>query len=140
MKDSIPRILLDVGDTLQVISGKIIPEEGKPTAFLFVVKLLNVIHQRLAVVVLGNFHPDHPARMGMDHLLDRRLIHRDENDMNRLFRDSRFGCDGAGLILENSAVNIFAVGIKAWNPRCYGLPWRARIALSSASINACVSA
>ena len=136
----IPRILFDVGDKLQVISGKFIPEEGKPTVVLFVVKPLNFIHERLAVVVLENFHHDNLARMVMDHLRDGRLIHRDENDMNSLFRDPRFGGNGAGLMPESFTVNIFAVGIKAWKPRCYGLPWRARIALSSASINACVSA
>ena len=82
----------------------------------FVVKLLNFIHERLGAggrVVLGNFHPDNPTRGVMDHVLDWKLIHRNEDDMNRLFRDSLFGCDCAELILEDSGVNLFAVGIKS---------------------------
>ena len=34
--------------------------------------------------ILGNFHKSNPTRGLMDHLLDWRLIHRDEADMHRL--------------------------------------------------------
>ena len=82
----------------------------------FVVTLLNFLHERFAMggrVVLGNFHPSNPTRMMMDHVLDWRLIHRDEDDMNRLFRASLFGSDCAEIKLEDAGVNLFAVGIKA---------------------------
>jgi len=81
----------------------------------FVVKLLDYIHQNLAIggrVVLGNFHPCNPTRTVMDFMMEWRLIHRDEEDMNRLFRASRFGGDCEQIIFEESGVNLFAVGIK----------------------------
>ncbi|MCH2061006.1 MAG: cyclic nucleotide-binding domain-containing protein [Verrucomicrobiales bacterium] len=82
----------------------------------FVVKLLNYIHQKLDVggrVVVGNFHPCNPTRTVMDFMMDWRLIHRDEEDMNRLFRASRFASDCEQIIFEEAGVNLFAVGVKA---------------------------
>ena len=52
------------------------------------VTLLNWVHDRLRPggrVILGNFHPRNPTRALMDHVLDWKLVHRDESDLNRLF-------------------------------------------------------
>ena len=60
----------------------------------FVVKLLNWIHGRLrpgGTVILGNFHPNNYCKEVMDYVLEWRLIHRSEEDMNRLFTCSAFG-------------------------------------------------
>ena len=69
----------------------------------FVVKLLNAIHGLLAPggqVILGNFHPRNPTRALMDHVLDWKLIHRDEADMDRLFAASAFGGPCARVRVE----------------------------------------
>ena len=49
--------------------------------------------------ILGNFHTSNPTRGLMDHLLDWRLIHRDEGDMVRWRRRlvSHLGPHGVGL-------------------------------------------
>jgi extracellular factor (EF) 3-hydroxypalmitic acid methyl ester biosynthesis protein len=60
----------------------------------FVIALLNWIHGCLAPggrVILENFHPRNPDRAFMDLILDWKLIHRSEDDMNRLFAASTFG-------------------------------------------------
>lgn len=80
-----------------------------------VVSLLDWIHDHLAPggrVVLGNFHPRNPDRALMDHVLDWRLIHRDEEDLNRLFQSSKFGAPCAEILFEPEGVNLFAVGVK----------------------------
>ncbi len=81
----------------------------------FVIALLDWIYDNLAPggqVVLGNFHPKNPDRALMDHVLDWRLIHRDEADMNRLFRASKFAAPCSELRLEEAGVNLFAFGQK----------------------------
>ena len=81
----------------------------------FVVKLLDWIHSKLdpgGRVVLGNFHPHNPCRALMDHVLDWRLIHRDESNMNRLFRASAFGCPCDSIRFEAEGVNLFASAVK----------------------------
>jgi len=80
-----------------------------------VVALLDWIHDHLAPggrVVLGNFHPNNPDRALMDHVLDWRLIHRDEEDLNRLFRSSKFGAPCAEILFEPEGVNLFALGTR----------------------------
>jgi SAM-dependent methyltransferase len=55
----------------------------------FVVRLLDFIHDQLRPggrVILGNFHPRNTSKAFMDYVLDWKLIHRDEADMNRLSR------------------------------------------------------
>jgi CRP-like cAMP-binding protein/SAM-dependent methyltransferase len=76
-----------------------------------VVKLLNFIHDRLAPggrVILGNFHPDNPTKAMMDHVLDWRLIHRDEAKMNALFAASMFARPCARIQYEEQRINLFA--------------------------------
>ena len=81
----------------------------------FVVRLLHWIHDRLAPggeVVLGNFHPGNPDKPFMDYVLEWKLIHRTEDDMQRLFTASPFGrC--TDIVFEDAGVNLFAVGRKS---------------------------
>jgi extracellular factor (EF) 3-hydroxypalmitic acid methyl ester biosynthesis protein len=82
----------------------------------FVVQLLDAIHDRLRPggrVILGNFHPDNPTRAVMDHLLDWKLIHRTEDDLNRLFQVSKFGRPCDEIRFEAERVNLFAIGSRA---------------------------
>jgi CRP-like cAMP-binding protein/SAM-dependent methyltransferase len=81
----------------------------------FVVALLDWIHGRLrpgGKVVLGNFHPDNPDRALMEHVLDWKLIHRSEADMNGLFAASRFGKPCSEIRFEPERVNLFATAIR----------------------------
>lgn len=82
----------------------------------FVIHLLNAIHDRLRPggrVILGNFHPDNPTRAVMVHLLDWKLIHRSEDDMNRLFKASKFGRPCDEIRFEAERINLFAIGSRA---------------------------
>lgn len=81
----------------------------------FVVRLLDYVHGILAPggkVILGNFHPRNPTKAIMDHVLDWRLIHRDEADLDRLFARSKLGhpCDAHRY--EEQRVNLFASATK----------------------------
>jgi len=81
----------------------------------FVIKLLDFIHNALVPggkVILGNFHPRNPDKAIMDHVLDWRLIHRTEDDMNRLFRASAFASDCTNMRFEDQGINLFAECIK----------------------------
>ena len=64
-------------------------------------------------VVLGNFHPRNPTRALMEHVLDWRLIHRTEADMDRLFAASRFGRPASRVRFEPSGVNLFAECVRS---------------------------
>ena len=59
-------------------------------------------------VIFGNFHPANPTRAVMDHLLDWKLIHRDEPAMHRLAMRSKFGRAWSGIQLEAQRINLFA--------------------------------
>jgi len=81
----------------------------------FVIALLDWIHERLAPggkVVLGNFHPSNPDKALMDHILDWKLIHRDEADMNRIFEASSFAAPCDEIRFEEAGVNLFAMGVR----------------------------
>ncbi|NQU47832.1 MAG: cyclic nucleotide-binding domain-containing protein [Planctomycetes bacterium] len=81
----------------------------------FVVALLDWIYDCLAPggkVILGNFHPSNPDRALMDHVLDWRLIHRDEDDMNRIFSASKFASKCSEIRKEPAQVNLFAMAVK----------------------------
>lgn len=80
-----------------------------------VVALLNYIHRVLrpgGKVVLGNFHVTNPDKAMMDHVFDWKLIHRDEADMNRLFKASLFGRPCTDIRFEETGVNMFAECVK----------------------------
>lgn len=80
-----------------------------------VVMLLDQIYDALAPggrVVLGNFHRDNSFKTFMDHVLEWKLIHRDEADMHRLFQASRFGRRCTQIHYEETGVNLFAEASK----------------------------
>ena len=77
----------------------------------FVVQLLNWIHESLRPggwVVLGNFHPSNPDRPIMDHILNWPLVYRTEEDMRRIFADSKFGDRPVDVRYEEQGINLFA--------------------------------
>ncbi len=81
----------------------------------FVIKLLNYIHATLrpgGKVILGNFHPRNPDKAVMDHILDWRLIHRSEADMDRLFLSSSFNRPATNIRFEEQGINLFAECVK----------------------------
>ncbi|GIR24122.1 MAG: hypothetical protein CM15mP38_3050 [Synechococcus sp.] len=55
------------------------------------------------------FHTSNPTRGLMDHLLDWRLIHRDEADMLRLAQAAGFAPDATQCCFESAGVNLFSV-------------------------------
>jgi len=82
----------------------------------FVIKLMNFAHAVLRPggrVVLGNFHPQNPTRALLDHVLDWKLIHRTEEDMNRLFRASAFGRASTRVVFEEQEINLFAECVRS---------------------------
>lgn len=81
----------------------------------FVIMLLNYVYELLkpgGKVILGNFHTKNPTKALMDYVLDWRLIHRDEDDMNRLFESSKFGKACTEIRYEDAGVNLFAMCTK----------------------------
>ena len=77
----------------------------------FVITLLNYVYSLLrpgGKVVLGNFHPKNPNKAMMDYILDWKLIHRSEADMNRLFESSSFARPCTDIRFEQAGVNLFA--------------------------------
>ena len=77
-----------------------------------VIRLQRWIHSCLAPrgrSILGNFHTSNPTRGLMDHLLDWRLIHRDEEDMVRLAEAAGFAPGETHCRLEQAQVNLFSV-------------------------------
>ena len=80
-----------------------------------VVKLLDWVHSTLRPggrVIVGNFHPDNPTRAVMDHVLEWKLVHRDEDDMNRLLCASAFGKPCSRILYEDQGINLFAEAVK----------------------------
>lgn len=80
-----------------------------------VIRLMNLIHGMLRPggrVILGNIHPCNPTRGLMDHVLDWKLIHRTEEDMNRLYASSDFGRPSTSIRFENEGINLFAECIR----------------------------
>ncbi|MCP4351074.1 MAG: cyclic nucleotide-binding domain-containing protein [Desulfobacterales bacterium] len=80
-----------------------------------VIKLLNYIYDTLLPggrVILGNFHPSNPSKAFMDYVLEWPLIHRDEDDMNRLFNASKFQSPCTDILFEKERINLFAKCIK----------------------------
>jgi len=81
-----------------------------------VVKLMSLIHSLLrpgGKAILGNFHPSNTCKAFMDHVLEWRLVHRSEADMDRLYRASAFGRDCTTIRFEEQGINLFAECVKA---------------------------
>ena len=80
-----------------------------------VTRLQRWIHSCLAPggrSILGNFHTSNPTRGLMDHLLDWRLIHRDEADMLRLAAAAGFADRQTSCRFEAAGVNLFAISVR----------------------------
>jgi CRP-like cAMP-binding protein/SAM-dependent methyltransferase len=80
-----------------------------------VIKLLNYIYKALAPggrVILGNFHPNNIYKEYMDYVLEWNLIHRTEEDMNRLLLHSEFKCPYTNIYFEDENVNLFVECVK----------------------------
>jgi CRP-like cAMP-binding protein/SAM-dependent methyltransferase len=78
-------------------------------------RLLQYAYENLAPggrVILGNFHPKNPAKEFMDHVLEWNLIHRTEEDMDRLFLNSAFKCKSTRIQFEKEGVNLLAECMK----------------------------
>ncbi len=63
-------------------------------------------------VLLGNFHPANTSRLLMDHVLEWQLIHRTEEDMDRLFLASKFGRKCTRIVFEAEGIDLFAECVK----------------------------
>jgi hypothetical protein len=77
----------------------------------YVIKLMNYAHALLrpgGKLILGNFHPRNTTRAFMDYVLDWKLIHRTEEDMDRLFAASDFNKPCTRVEFEQGGVNLFA--------------------------------
>jgi extracellular factor (EF) 3-hydroxypalmitic acid methyl ester biosynthesis protein len=78
-------------------------------------KLLQYVYENLVPggrVILGNFHPQNPAKEFMDYVLEWNLIHRTEEDMDRLFLNSAFKRKSSRIQFEEEGVNLFAECVK----------------------------
>lgn len=81
----------------------------------FVIGLMNYIHSLLrpgGKIILGNFHPNNSTKVVMDYILDWKLIHRSEDDMDRLFAASLFARKSTRIRFEARGVNLFAECVK----------------------------
>ena len=81
-----------------------------------VIKLLNWIHQILkpgGKVIVGNFHPKNPCKVLMDHILQWKLNHRDEEQIADLFKKSAFNCAPTKIYFEDEGINLFAECVKS---------------------------
>ena len=81
-----------------------------------VIKLLNSIYGWLRLggkIILGNFHPRNSSKALMDYVLDWKLIHRSEEDMNRLFEESAFRRPATAIRFEEEGINLFAECIRS---------------------------
>ena len=79
------------------------------------IKIIDLIFDLLAPggrAILGNFHPRSPVKAMMDHVMDWRLIHRTEDDMDRLFEASRFRRRCSKVRFEPEGINLFAECVK----------------------------
>lgn len=80
----------------------------------FVINLINNIYDRLITggkVILGNFHPQNEDKAVMDHILEWRLIHRNEDDLSKLFLASKFQ-QVPEFKFEDEDINLFAICTK----------------------------
>jgi CRP-like cAMP-binding protein len=76
-----------------------------------VLTLLDWMHDKLrpgGCAILGNMHPRNPSRGFMEHVLDWRLTHRTEAEMNDLFQRSKFARPCSRIQFEEEGINLFA--------------------------------
>jgi len=63
------------------------------------------------VLIVGNFSPTNPNRQFMDHILHWALIHRDEEELRDIFRETGFG-ENVDVTSETHGINLFVVATK----------------------------
>jgi CRP-like cAMP-binding protein/SAM-dependent methyltransferase len=63
------------------------------------------------VLIIGNFTPENSNKSFMDYILQWKLIHRDQNQLEHLFLETRFG-KNVKFLHEEQEVNLFAVATK----------------------------
>ena len=63
------------------------------------------------VFMVGNFSPRNPNKSLMDNIFQWKLIHRTEEDMVSLFRETPFG-DNVKMISEEQGINLFAIAVR----------------------------
>jgi len=76
-----------------------------------VVSIINFIHGILkpkGTLVLGNFHPDNPTRVLMDHILDWKYVYRTPEDMQQLFQQSIFNRQPNRIRWDDQKIYLFA--------------------------------
>ena len=64
------------------------------------------------ILILGNFSLRNPDRLFMDNILYWRLIHRNEQEMLDMFKETPFG-GNVRFETEERGVNLFAVATKS---------------------------
>lgn len=80
-----------------------------------VIRVIDHIHSVLRPggrVILGNFHPRNPNKAFLDHVLEWSLIHRTQEDMDRLFQRSKFGCPATTTLFDDQQIYLFAECVK----------------------------
>jgi CRP-like cAMP-binding protein len=80
-----------------------------------VVKILDFIHGLLkpgGSVLLANVQSGNASRELLKHILDWRLVHRTRDDLNALFRQSRFGKSCNRFRTEEKGIFLFAESLK----------------------------
>jgi extracellular factor (EF) 3-hydroxypalmitic acid methyl ester biosynthesis protein len=78
-------------------------------------RLIRRCHDQLkpgGTLILGNFSPNNPDRPFMDNMLYWRLIHRSEQELLDLFKETAFG-DNVRFESEDQGVNVFAIAVKS---------------------------
>ncbi len=88
-------------DERRIGAGEILVAEGQKGDTLYV--LLEGVFD---LVMWGG--PHNPAKEFMDYVLDWKLIHRTEADMNRLFSGSAFRTACSRIRFEEGGINLFA--------------------------------
>ncbi len=77
-------------------------------------RLIQRCHDQLkpgGILILGNFSPRNPDRLFLDNMLYWRLIHRDEQELSDMFKETSFGSN-VRLDAEEEAVNLFAIATR----------------------------
>lgn len=102
--------------------------EVPPQNFIYSIGLIDYFSDELVVslvnfafdllisggkLILGNFHPRNTDKAMLDHVFDWKLIHRSEEDMNRIFLKSKFRKACSDIHFEEEGINLFAECIKS---------------------------
>lgn len=79
------------------------------------IRLLNIIHGMLnegGKVIVSNLHPNNPAKAFMEYVLEWKVNHRTEEDLNRMFSNSAFGAPCTEMYFDKQNICLFAEAVK----------------------------